>query len=121
MKARSRVSVCLATLFALAAVCAPTPLVAQAHGVSGQAVYKLTQEYLAAAPKRYIGSPGHVAAENFIKAHFAPEAAKGNLIADNFSAHTPIGQLSMTNYIVKFPGKKDGVIVLASQDRKSVV
>jgi len=110
--ARSRV---LAVLVALATYCASTPSVpAQTHGVSGQAVYKLTQEYLAAAPKRYIGSPGHAAAENFIKAHFAPEAAKGNFIADNFSARTPIGQLSMTNYIVKFPGKKDGVIVLAS-------
>jgi len=87
---------------------------AQTHAVSGAEVLKITQQYVNAAPKRYIGSPGHAAAENFIKDHFAPEAAKGNLVADHFTASTPIGSLNMTNYIVKFPGKKDGIIVLAS-------
>ena len=86
---------------------------AQTHAVSGAEVLKITQQYVNAAPKRYIGSPGHAAAENFIKDHFAPEAAKGNLVADHFTASTPIGSLNMTNYIVKFPGKKDGIIVLA--------
>jgi glutaminyl-peptide cyclotransferase len=82
--------------------------------VSGQAVYALTQQYLAAAPKRYVGSPGHLKAEEFIKSHFAPEAAKNNFIVDEFYANTPAGQMQMRNLIVKFPGKKDGVIVLAS-------
>ena len=86
----------------------------QTHPVSGQAVLKLTQQYVTVAPKRFIGSPGHSAAETFIRDHFKPEAAHGNLIADNFTARTPIGPMSMTNYIVKFPGKKDGIIVLAS-------
>ena len=84
------------------------------HPVTGVEVLKLTQQYVDAAPKRFIGSPGHAAAENFIKSHFAPEIASHNFIADNFTANTPIGPLSMTNYIVKFPGKKDGIIVLAS-------
>jgi glutaminyl-peptide cyclotransferase len=115
MNFRSRALRRLTVLLTLAVSCVSMPSAkAQSHAVSGQAVYKLTQEYLAAAPKRYIGSPGHTAAEDFIKQHFKPEAAKGNLITDNFSAHTPIGQLSMTNYIVKFPGKKDGIIVLAT-------
>jgi glutaminyl-peptide cyclotransferase len=87
---------------------------AQAHPVSGQAVLKLTQQYIDAAPKRYIGSPGHDAAEAFIKAHFAPEAAKGDFIDDRFTARTPIGPVTMHNLLVKFPGKKDGIIVLAS-------
>jgi glutaminyl-peptide cyclotransferase len=87
---------------------------AQVHGVSGQAVLKLTQQYVDAAPKRYIGSPGHDAAEAFIKGHFAPEVAKGNFVDDKFTARTPIGPLTMHNLIVKFPGKKDGIIVLAS-------
>jgi glutaminyl-peptide cyclotransferase len=94
------------------------PLHAQSHAISGAAVLKLTQQYVDAAPKRYIGSPGHTAAEDFIKAHFAPEAAKGNLITDTFNARTPIGPASMTNYIVKYPSsnpaKRDGIIVLAS-------
>lgn len=81
---------------------------------SGQAVYALTQQYLAAAPKRWVGSPGHLKAEEFIKAHFAPEIAKGNFETDAFTASTPAGLLSMRNYIVRYPGKKDGVIVLAS-------
>jgi len=91
---------------------------AHAQAVSGAAVLKLTQQYVDVAPKRYIGSPGHAAAEAFIRDHFKPEAAHNNLIADTFTARTPIGPLSMTNYIVKFPstnpGKKDGIIVLAS-------
>jgi glutaminyl-peptide cyclotransferase len=91
---------------------------AQAHAISGAAVLKLTQQYVDAAPKRYIGSAGHTAAETFIKAHFAPEAAKGNLVTDTFNARTPIGAVSMTNYIVKYPSsnssKRDGLIVLAS-------
>ena len=87
---------------------------AQKGSVSGAHVLELTKQLLAVAPHRTIGTPGHAAAETFIKSHFAPEAAKGNLITDTFSAHTPNGQLSMTNYIVKFPGKKDGIIVLAS-------
>lgn len=88
------------------------------HAVSGAHVFRLTQQLLAVAPKRYIGSPGHLAAEKFIKAHFAPEIAKGNFVADTFTATTPIGQLPMTNYIVKFPSadpaRNDGIIALVS-------
>ena len=91
---------------------------AQTHAVTGAEVLKLTQQYIAVAPKRYIGSPGHLAAQNFIKSHFAPEAAKGNFIDDAFTARTPIGQLTMHNLLVKFPSnnpaKKDGIIVLAT-------
>jgi Zn-dependent M28 family amino/carboxypeptidase len=33
---------------------------------------------------------------------------------DAFTANTPIGPVNMRNFIVRFPGKKDGVIVLAT-------
>jgi hypothetical protein len=86
--------------------------------ISGAHVLDLTRQYLAAAPYRAINTPGHLAAEKFITAHFAPEAAKGNFVIDRFSAHTPIGQAGMTNFIAKFPSanpaKKDGIIVIAS-------
>jgi glutaminyl-peptide cyclotransferase len=82
--------------------------------VSGQAIYALTQQLLAVAPKRFNGSFGHLAAEDFIKAHFKPEAAKGNFETDQFTANTPVGPQTMRNYIVKYPGKRDGIIVLAS-------
>jgi Zn-dependent M28 family amino/carboxypeptidase len=81
---------------------------------NGQTAYNLTAELLKVAPKRFNGSPGHLKAEEFIKQHFAPEAAKGNLQTDTFTASTPAGLQTMTNYIVKFPGKKDGIIVLVS-------
>jgi Zn-dependent M28 family amino/carboxypeptidase len=87
---------------------------AAAPHFSGQAAYNLTQQFIAAAPHRWIGSPDHLKAEEFIKSHFAPEIAKGNFETDSFSANTPVGRLDMRNYIVRFPGKKDGVIVLAS-------
>jgi glutaminyl-peptide cyclotransferase len=81
---------------------------------SGQAAYNLTAQLLQVAPKRFNGSPGHLKAEEFIKQHFAAEAAKGNLETDTFTASTPAGFQTMRNYIVKYPGKKDGIIVLAS-------
>jgi Zn-dependent M28 family amino/carboxypeptidase len=81
---------------------------------SGQAAYDLTKQFIAAAPHRWVGSPDHAKAEEFIKSHFTAEAAKGNFETDNFSASTPAGQLAMKNFIVRYPGKKDGVIVLAS-------
>jgi glutaminyl-peptide cyclotransferase len=83
-------------------------------GVSGQAVYALTQQLLDVAPKRYNGSPGHLAAEKFIADHFKPEAAKGTFEKDEFTVNTPAGPQTMRNYIVRFPGKRDGIIVLAS-------
>src|ERR1700761_1800546 len=81
---------------------------------SGQAAYTLTKQLLDVAPKRFNGSSGHAKAEEFLKQHFAPEAAKGNFVADTFTATTPAGLQTMTNYIVKYPGKKDGIIVLVS-------
>jgi len=87
---------------------------------SGQAAYTLTKQLLDVAPQRFNGSPGHAKAEEFLKQHFAPEAAKGNLETDSFTPTTPIGPVSMRNYIVRYPGKprspdqKDGIIVLAT-------
>src|ERR1700722_11488824 len=64
--------------------------------ISGAATYALTKEFLAAAPKRFYGSPGHAAAEKFIEYHFAAEQKDHRLEIDEFSA------------------KKDGIIVLGS-------
>jgi glutaminyl-peptide cyclotransferase len=91
------------------------PAGAQRPGaVSGAHVYALTKELLAVAPKRFNGSPGHAKAEEFIEGHFGPEKAAGNLEKDSFTANTPAGLQAMDNFIVKFPGKKDGLIVLAT-------
>ena len=84
------------------------------HPVSGQAVYALTKDMLAVAPKRFNGSAGHAAAEKFIEDHFAPEATAHRLDIDTFSSSTPAGYQTMHNIIVKYPGKRDGIIVLAT-------
>lgn len=83
-------------------------------GLSGERIFQLTREYVAAAPKRFVGSPGHAAAENFIRSHFAPEVARGQFETDQFTPNTVIGPRTMRNFIVRYPGKKDGVIVIAS-------
>ena len=108
-----RISLLLLLLLVLPLAAQPPKSVAPHF--NGQSAYTLTQQYLAAAPKRWSGSPGHTAAEEFIKSHFAPEIAKGNFETDSFTAtNTPIGAVPMRNYIVRYPGKKEGVIVLAS-------
>ena len=82
--------------------------------ISGQVVYNLTKEMLAVAPKRFNGSPGHAKAEQFIESHFAPEQAEHRLQVDTFTSSTPAGLQTMHNIIVQYPGKRDGIIVIAS-------
>jgi hypothetical protein len=76
---------------------------------SGERAYQYTREFVGCGP-RWIGSMGHVCAEKFIKKHFA----KDNLVEDTFTTSTPAGPMTMHNFIVKFPGRKKGIIVLAS-------
>ncbi len=57
-----------------------------------------------------MGSPGHTLAEQFLRSHFQHD----QLEEDAFTANTPIGMVSLRNFIVRFPGKKDGAIVLAT-------
>lgn len=102
-----------ALLLLAAGVVTPPPVGAQAH-ISGDAIYNTTRQYLAVAPKRWVNSPGHAKAVDFIKSRFTAEAARGNFEVDSFSASTPAGLLPMQNLIVRYPGKKDGVIVIGS-------
>lgn len=76
---------------------------------NGQRAYDYAQQIVNCGP-RWIGSTGHVCAENYLKKQFA----KDHLEEDTFTASTPVGPMTMHNFIVKFPGKKNGVIVLAS-------
>jgi len=110
------ISLCVLSTLACNAQKSTSPVTGK---ISGQAVYNLTQQYVSAAPHRYVGSPDHASAEAFIKSQFAPEIAKGTFETDSFVASTPIGMVPMRNYIARYPGKgdggkKDGIIVLAS-------
>ena len=67
------------------------------------------REFVAIGP-RWPTGPGHVKAEEFLRDHFKHD----QLEEDTFTANTPIGPVTMRNFIVRFPGKKDGVIVLGT-------
>ena len=76
---------------------------------SGGRAYDYARDFAAIGP-RWPTSAGHMKAEAFLRAHFQHD----QLEEDTFTADTPIGLVNMRNFIVRFPGKKDGVIVLAT-------
>ena len=86
----------------------PKPDTPPALKVNGQKAYQNLKDFVALGP-RYLGSQGHARAEQFILAHL-----KGAQIEqDKFNVQTAVGPFAMNNIIAKFPGKKDGVIVIA--------
>jgi Zn-dependent M28 family amino/carboxypeptidase len=84
-------------------------LSAQAQHFNGAKALDYTRDFVAIGP-RWPTSPGHLKAEAFLRAHFQHD----QLEEDTFTADTPIGPLNLRNFIVRFPGKKDGAIVLAT-------
>jgi Zn-dependent M28 family amino/carboxypeptidase len=93
-------------ILAIAVACASAQSLPQFDGARALAY---TRQYVAVGP-RWIGSPGHVKAETFLKDQFRHD----QLEEDTFTTDTPAGSMTMHNFIVRFPGKKDGVIVLAT-------
>ena len=83
---------------------------AQAH-FDGAKAYEYARQYAALGP-RWPTGPGHIKAEAFLRDHF--QRAHDQVEEDTFTASTPIGPVPMRNFIVRYPGKKNGVIVLAS-------
>lgn len=75
----------------------------------GARALQYTRQFVAIGP-RWPGSAGHAQAEAFIKDHFR----RDQLEEDTFTAKTSVGPEEFHNFIVKFPGKKDGIIVLAT-------
>jgi len=89
-------------------IAAPLALPAQAH-FNGAKALDYAREFASIGP-RWPTSPGHLKAEQFLRAHFQHDQVE----EDTFTADTPIGPVAMRNFIVRFPGKKDGAIVLAT-------
>ena len=58
---------------------------------------------------RFLGSSGHAKAE---AVHPRPPGG-AQVEQDKFNVQTAAGPFPMNNIIAKFPGKKDGIIVLA--------
>ncbi|HEY4046261.1 MAG TPA: M28 family peptidase [Acidobacteriaceae bacterium] len=102
------------TCLGLAAAALLTPRLADGQSprtlpqFDGNRALQYTNQFVAAGP-RWVGGEGHSRAEAFLRRQFV----KDDLEKDTFTASTPAGVQQMTNYIVKFPGKKDGIIVLA--------
>lgn len=93
------------------AAAAPQPTAAKAvplH-VDANRVMQYTSELVALGP-RPIGSAGHQKALQYLKSHLTRDQVE----EDSFTAQTPAGAFPMTNLIAKFPGTKDGIVVVAS-------
>jgi glutaminyl-peptide cyclotransferase len=59
---------------------------------------------------RPLASANHKKVEDYLDAHL-----KGDQVEDdNFTAETNVGRFPVHNIVAKFPGKKDGIIILAS-------
>ncbi len=85
------------------------PLMALAQHFDGVKAFEYTREFAGIGP-RWVTSQGHAKAENYLRAHFQHD----QLEEDAFMADTPIGPVNLRNFIVRFPGKKPGAIVLGS-------
>lgn len=114
---RKASAVTTAILFA-AVLLAPHSAAAQQHPSTGSGQHfdgakalEYAREFVAIGP-RWPTSPGHQKAEDFLRDHF--QRAHDDLVEDPFTANTPIGPVPLRNFIVKFAGRKNGIIVLAS-------
>ncbi len=75
----------------------------------GERAMQYVKEIVKFGP-RPLGSANHKKVEDFLDAHL-----KGDQIEDDtFTADTNIGKFPVHNVIAKFPGTKDGIIVVAS-------
>lgn len=75
----------------------------------GNRAMQYVKEIVAFGP-RPIGSSNHKKVEDYITAHL-----KGDDVEDDsFIADTPEGKFPVRNIIARFPGAKDGIIVIAS-------
>jgi hypothetical protein len=76
--------------------------------VSGASALQFVRDIVACGP-RFVGSPGHARAETYLRNHL-----KGiELQEDAFTIESPEGEFHGRNFIAKFPGRKDGIVVIA--------
>jgi len=93
-------------------LCAPSLKAADssaAPSFNSDRAMKYVKEIVAFGP-RPIGSANHKKVEDYILAHLKGD----NVESDAFVADTPEGKFPVHNIIAKFPGTRDGIIVIAS-------
>ncbi len=76
--------------------------------VNGERAMQYTRDVVAFGP-RYVSSTGHAKTEAYLRSKLKGD----DLQEDRFTATTPDGNFAMTNYIAKYPGTRDGVVVIA--------
>jgi Zn-dependent M28 family amino/carboxypeptidase len=76
--------------------------------LDGHRAMQYVKEIVAMGP-RPSGSPAHARLEQYILSKLQGVDVE----QDKFTAQTPVGKFPMNNIIAKFPGKKDGIIVVA--------
>ena len=80
-----------------------------APSIDSARAMQYVKEMVALGP-RPLGSTNHTKVESFITSHL-----KGDLVEDDvFTADTPEGKFPVRNIVAKFPGTRDGIIVIAS-------
>ncbi|HLW86797.1 MAG TPA: M28 family peptidase [Candidatus Sulfotelmatobacter sp.] len=75
----------------------------------GERAMRYVKEIVAFGP-RPLGSANHKKVEDYLASHLKGDAVE----EDAFTADTPGGKFPVRNFIAKFPGTKDGIIVIAS-------
>jgi Zn-dependent M28 family amino/carboxypeptidase len=87
----------------------PSSSTAPALKVNGEQAMQYTKDIVGFGP-RPVGSAAHRKVEDYIKSKLQGLEIE----EDKFTANTPVGNFPMNNIIAKIPGKKNGIIVLAS-------
>jgi glutaminyl-peptide cyclotransferase len=87
---------------------APLAAHSQAH-FNGAKALDYARQFVEIGPRWPTGQ-GHLKAQAFLRDQFKHD----QLEEDAFTANTPIGPVDLRNFIVRFPGKKDGAIVLST-------
>lgn len=77
--------------------------------VNGERAMQYVKEIVAFGP-RPLGSTNHKKVEDYLLGHLKNDSVE----QDSFTADTPEGKFPVHNIIAKFPGTKDGIIVIAS-------
>jgi glutaminyl-peptide cyclotransferase len=76
--------------------------------LNGNRIMQYVKEVVAFG-SRPVGSAGHAKLEQYILSQL-----KGvDVEQDKFTAQTPVGKFQINNIIAKFPGRKDGIVVVA--------
>ena len=80
--------------------------------IDAKRAFQYTREVTAFGP-RYMGNENHKKLERYIVDHLKDDHLQADQIEDDaFTADTVEGKFPVRNIIAKFPGKKDGIIVI---------